>query len=82
MTIGPDHVAVPTHFYKVILAHDKDGSILMWAFLMEHRNVKLPGKVVDYTVSVDSIEHLSGLDFFKDLPDEIENKLESKTSRD
>jgi endonuclease G len=78
--IGKDSVWVPTHFYKVILAHDKDGSILMWAFLMEHRNVKLPGKVVDYAVSVDSIQHLTGLDFFKDLPDDIEHKLEGQTN--
>jgi endonuclease G len=80
--IGKDSVWVPTHFYKVILAHDKDGSILMWAFVMEHRNVKLPGKVVDYAVSVDSIQNLTGLDFFKDLPDEIEHKLEGQINHD
>jgi endonuclease G len=76
--IGKSGVWVPTHFYKIILAHDKDRSILMWAFLMEHRNVKLPGKVVDYAVSVDSVQKLTGLDFFKDLPDETEHKLESQ----
>ena len=78
--IGKDSVWVPTHFYKIILAHDKDGSVLMWAFLMEHHDVKLPGAVVDYAVSVDSIQHLTGLDFFKDLPDELEHRLESEVN--
>jgi endonuclease G len=79
--IGKDSVWVPTHFYKIVLAHDNDGSLLMWAFLMEHRNVKLPGEVTDYAVAVDSIERLTGLDFFKDLPDEIENRLESQVNQ-
>lgn len=78
--IGKDSVWVPTHFYKIVLAQDNDGSVLMWAFLMEHRNVKLPGQVVDYAVSVDSIQHLTGLDFFKDLPDEMERRLESQVN--
>ena len=78
--IGKDSVWVPTHFYKIILAHDKDGTILAWAFLMEHRNVKLPGNVVDYAVSVDSIQRLTGLDFFKDLPDETEHKVEAQVN--
>ena len=78
--IGEDSVWVPTHLYKIVLAHDTDGSILMWAFLMEHRNVKLPGKVVDYSVSVDSIETLTGLDFFKDLPDSLEHRLEASAN--
>ena len=80
-TIGVDRVWVPTHFFKIILAHDRDRSILMWAFLMEHRNVKLPGKVVDYAVSVDSIQHLTGLDFFKDLPAEEQRSLERQTNQ-
>ena len=29
-----------------------------------------------YTVTVDSIEKLTGMDFFTPLPDEIENKIE------
>lgn len=79
--IGNDSVWVPTHFYKIILAHDTDGSILMWAFLMEHRNVKLPGKVVDYAVSVDSTETLARLNFFKNLPDTLEHRLEAAANR-
>ncbi len=79
--IGRDSVWVPTHFYKIILTHDHDGSILLWAFLMEHRNVKLPGKVVDYAVSVDSIQHLTGLDFFRDLPDGTQRMLEDRPNR-
>jgi endonuclease G len=31
-------------------------------------------------VSVDSIESITGIDFFHELPDEIENELESKVN--
>ncbi len=31
-----------------------------------------------FVVSVDSIESITGIDFFHELPDEIENRLESE----
>lgn len=31
-----------------------------------------------YTVTIDEIEHATGIDFFKDLPDAVENALESQ----
>jgi endonuclease G, mitochondrial len=80
-TIGKGKVWVPTHYYKIIFAHDADGSPLIWAFMMPHRNAKLPGKVVDYAVSVDSIERLTNLDFFPQLPDDLENRLESGVNK-
>jgi len=74
--IGKGKVWVPTHFYKIVAAHDVDGSVLVWAFMMPHRNTKLPGKVVDFAVSVDTIERLTELDFFPDLPDDLESRIE------
>ncbi len=35
----------------------------------------------DHIVSIDEIEEKTGLDFFADLPDELENELESKKAR-
>jgi len=32
-----------------------------------------------FTTSIDNIEKLTGIDFFKALPDSIENKLEAKS---
>ena len=76
-TIGSEAVSVPNQFYKVIL--DKtNGRIKMLAFLMPHKDSNLP--LFKFVVSVDKIEGLTGIDFFKELDDSIENKLESSSS--
>ena len=76
-SIGSESVSVPKQFYKVIL--DKtNGSIKMLAFLMPHKESKLP--LYKFVVSVDKIEAITGIDFFKELDDSIENKLEKSSS--
>ncbi|WP_218597788.1 DNA/RNA non-specific endonuclease [Polaribacter sp. NJDZ03] len=76
-TIGSEAVSVPNQFYKVIL--DKtNGKIKMLAFLMPHKESKLP--LYKFVVSVDKIEAKTGIDFFKELDDTIEEKLESSSS--
>ena len=50
---------------------------MMIAFLMPHADSDQP--LYDYVVSVDELEQRTGIDFFYDLNDNIENKLE-KTS--
>ena len=42
-------------------------------------NKKLSGEPRRYVTNVDAIEALTGLDFFSELPDEIENKLEAQS---
>ena len=74
-TIGPHHVAVPTHTYKVILCAHPNGEKAMYAFLVP--NVDKPkGKIGDYTVSVHQIETLVARDFFDALPQEEQARLE------
>jgi endonuclease G len=74
--IGPDSVAVPTHFYKVILCEHPDGSHEMFAFVMPNSLVP-QGEPRDYIVSVERVQHLSGLDFFAALPDSEDHRLEA-----
>jgi endonuclease G len=50
----------------------------MIAFLMPHENSSSP--LYEFVVSVDSIEILTGIDFFPELDDDIENKLEASVS--
>ena len=76
-TIGDENVSVPNQFYKVIL-DNTNGKIKMLAFLMDHRNSNLP--LYKFVVSVDSLETLTGIDFFPELEDDIENKLEASAS--
>ncbi|TXD46828.1 DNA/RNA non-specific endonuclease [Polaribacter sp. IC073] len=76
-TIGSEAVAVPNQFYKVILDKTK-GKIKMLAFLMPHKESKL--SLYKFVVSVDTVEALTGIDFFKELDDTIEEKLESSNN--
>ena len=41
-------------------------------------NIGSSSELKSFIVSVDSIESITGIDFFHELPDEIENKLESE----
>ena len=72
-TIGYNNVTIPSKFYKVLYAPEKN---IMIGFLLS--NTKLSGELSSYTVPVDLIESLTGIDFFSQLPDNIENELESK----
>ncbi len=71
-TIG-DGVRVPSAFYKVLLAPYLEQPR---AIGFVYPNMKAPGNMADYAMSVDEVESLTGLDFFSTLPDEIENEVE------
>lgn len=78
--IGPDSLAVPTHFFKVILCEHSDGQREMFAFVMKNQLVKLTGTSKDYIVTVRKVEELSGLNFFHRLPDDEETRLETSAA--
>lgn len=73
-SIGKENVSVPNYFYKVLLS--KDGSKMI-GFLVPHENSGKP--LYEFVVSVDEIEQMTGIDFYSNLSDEIENRLESKS---
>lgn len=73
--IGDEGVAVPNYFYKIV-AKGKRDDLKIIAFLFPHNESK---KVLEsFVVSVDKIEKETGIDFFKALPNQIENKLEKE----
>ncbi|HUH28103.1 DNA/RNA non-specific endonuclease [Gelidibacter sp.] len=74
-TIGNEKVAVPEQFYKIV--YDPDNQKMI-AFLMPNKDSKEP--LYNFVVSVDSIEVLTGIDFFPELEDELEDKLEAMDS--
>ena len=76
-TIGDENVAVPNQFYKIILDANTD-KVKMIAFLMSHENSNQP--LYEFVVPVDEIEYLTGIDFFPELDDELENRLEASSS--
>ena len=69
--IGKNNVSVPDQFYKII--YDVKNQ-KMFAYLMPNKKIESREK---YVVTVDSIEALTGIDFYHQLDDELEDKLES-----
>lgn len=76
-TIGKEHVAVPNQFYKILIDNNT-GKTKMIAFLIPHRASDKP--LYEFVVSVDAIEALTGIDFFPELEDALEHRLEALNS--
>ena len=73
-TIGDEQVSVPEHFYKVII--DKsNGEYRGIAFLIP--NEPTNKSFFDFVVTIDTVERKSGIDFFSNLSETDEVRLES-----
>jgi endonuclease G len=75
-TIGDENVSVPNQFYKVLIDNNT-GKTKVIAFLMPHKDSNQP--LYKFVVSVDEIEALTGIDFFTELEDGLETKLEASS---
>lgn len=75
-TIGKEKVVVPKAFYKILLDYTQP-EIKAIAFLLPHKESNKP--LYEFVVSIDELEKITKIDFFKDLPDDLEEKLESST---
>ncbi len=76
--IGEEDVAVPNYFYKIVAKKDGKG-LKVLAFLMPHKESIKP--LTSFLVSVDSLEELTGIDFFSKLPDDVEINIEKKVNK-
>jgi endonuclease G len=74
-TIGPNKVSVPKLYYKVILDYRKPERKGI-AFLIPNEGSK--EALSSFVVSIDSIQKITGINFFPLLPDEEEKELEKK----
>ncbi len=73
-TIGLNGVTVPSYFYKVLLAmHDSD--VMAIGFILPNQDVRETLEL--YATSVDAVEEATGLDFFVEIPNRTEDKIES-----
>ena len=76
------NVPVPNYFYKVVLKVEKSGSTVTSAsaigFWFEHKTYS--DSFSNYAVSVDQIEQWTGMDFFVNLPDNVETAAETNIS--
>ena len=67
-------IPIPNYFYKVFIDPNNKRSI---AFLLP--NEKITKGILDYVVSIDYLESVTGLDFFYKLPKDIERSFEIDT---
>ena len=70
--IGSNRVLIPNGFYKVLLAYDNGYTGI--GFYCENAAGKK--KLDTYARSIDEIEEITGIDFFHNLPDDIEAEVE------
>ena len=72
-TIGGNQVAIPNYYYKVILDHKKP-SLKGIGFILPNASSSLP--LQNFAVSIDSVEKVTGIDFYHLLSDDQEANLE------
>ena len=70
---------IPKYYYMALL-FKKGDSFKAIAFWMEHSDTPKSTKLVDYALSIDELEEKTGIDFFPNLNDNLENALESTYS--
>ena len=73
--LGDTRVAVPKRFYKVLL-NPNTSPMMGIGFIMD--NGRVEGGMQQAAVSIDEVERVTGLDFFSELPDEVENEVEKQ----
>ena len=72
-TIGANQVAIPNYYYKVILDY-QEPSLKGIGFILPNASSSLP--LQHFAVSIDSVEKVTGIDFFHLLEDKQEALLE------
>lgn len=72
-SIGPNRVSVPQFYYKVLVdtAHARRQGI---GFLLPNMASQLP--LTAFVVCIDSVERLTGIDFFHSFPESLEKAIE------
>lgn len=74
-TIGVNKVAVPTHYYKVVLDY-LEPELKAIGFILP--NIKGTYPLSQYAVTINKVEKLTDIDFFYILSDDVEEMLESE----
>ncbi len=73
-----DVLPVPKYFYMALLQYDKSTNeyqaMALWT-VHENRSIK-GANFKDYAITIDELEERTGIDFFCNLPDDIEDKVE------
>lgn len=77
-TIGRNKVTVPGYYYKILVDLEGPDKKAI-GFVMPNKTSGKP--VTAFIKTIDEIEEITGIDFFPDLDDDLENELESKVNQ-
>jgi len=75
-TMGENKVGVPDAFYKVVLCLQGEPKAIGFIY----PNTDVHHEMKEYVKSVDEVEKITGINFFHNLQDDIENKIESESN--
>ncbi|MBQ3629754.1 MAG: DNA/RNA non-specific endonuclease [Prevotella sp.] len=74
---------IPKYFFMALLCESDQGQYKALAFVVEHSARNQGGTPLrNYVVNIDELESLTGIDFFCNLPDATERKVESALKSD
>lgn len=73
-TVGRNKVVVPDSFFKALLAQNKDGKYVSVAFVFP--NEAGDNGLASYAMSVNELEKMTGMDFFYNLDQKVQEKAE------
>jgi endonuclease G len=71
----PSGIAIPSQFYKIVVDEEGSRPSILALIMTQQTHGRAPLR--QFLTTVDRIEELTGLDFFAELPDELESKLEA-----
>jgi endonuclease G len=82
--IGEDRISIPNYYYKVILVmhqipNKKQVVAKSIGFILPNAATESKYQLQSYAVTIDSVEQVTGIDFFPVLPDKIENSIEKSS---
>lgn len=77
--IGENEVSIPRAYYKTIVKF-VDGEIQGLGFLLDNDNKG--GSFWDFSTSIDSIEQVTGIDFYYQFEKTLQDRIESNTSKE
>ncbi len=73
---GKISIPVPRYFWMAILLYDNSDKYHAIAFWVELR-ANSDTNIKNYTISIDELEKRTGIDFFPNLPDDVEESVEA-----
>lgn len=73
---------VPSGYWKIIVIPGKSVNSLEVAAFMFNQDTPRSDKVIDHISTINEIEKRSGLNFLRELPDDIEEKIENNDNKE